>query len=73
MGVIGKLEVEVDIKSHGDLFHELFGQKPHDLPNITPDKVHTCNSHEGEFGKPGSVISWDYTLGIVFINSSLLI
>ncbi|CAO2823213.1 unnamed protein product [Amaranthus hypochondriacus] len=62
MGVIGKLEVEVDIKSHGDLFHELFGQKPHDLPNITPDKVHTCNSHEGEFGKPGSVISWDYTL-----------
>lgn len=63
MGVTGKLEVEVDIKCHGDIFHELFGQKPHNVPGITPDKIHTCDVHEGEFGKPGSIISWDYTLG----------
>ncbi|KAL2929996.1 MLP-like protein 31 [Bienertia sinuspersici] len=62
MGVKGKLDVEVDIKSHGDLFHELFGKKPHHVPNITPDKIHTCDVHEGDFGKPGSIISWNYTL-----------
>ncbi|XP_021837997.2 MLP-like protein 43 [Spinacia oleracea] len=62
MGVIGKLEVDVEIKSQGDLFHELFGQKPHHVANITPDKIHTCDVHEGHFGKPGSIICWDYTI-----------
>ncbi|KAL2901826.1 MLP-like protein 31 [Bienertia sinuspersici] len=62
MGVLGKMEVEVDIKSSGDVFHELFGSKPHHVSNITPDKVHGCNVHEGEFGQPGSVVAWDYTI-----------
>ncbi|KAJ8427287.1 hypothetical protein Cgig2_004338 [Carnegiea gigantea] len=63
MGIKGKLEVEVDIKISGDLFHELFGSRPHHVPNITPDKIHNCEVHEGEFGKPGSVLYWNYTLG----------
>jgi len=63
MGIIGKLEVEVDIKSSGDLFHELFESKPHHVSNFTPDKIHNCDVHEGEFGTPGSVICWDYTIG----------
>nr|AAC14179.1 major latex protein homolog [Mesembryanthemum crystallinum] len=62
MGITGKLEVEVDIKSCGDMFHELFGKKPHHVSNITPSKIHGCDVHEGEFGKPGSIINWDYTL-----------
>uniref|UniRef100_A0A7C8ZTL0 Bet v I/Major latex protein domain-containing protein n=1 Tax=Opuntia streptacantha TaxID=393608 RepID=A0A7C8ZTL0_OPUST len=63
MGIRGKLEVEVDIKSSGDLFHELFGSRPHEISNISPEKVHTCDLHEGEFGKTGSIIGWHYTLG----------
>ncbi|MGV7468058.1 hypothetical protein PJI21_29180, partial [Mycobacterium kansasii] len=58
----GKFEVEVDIKSCGDLFHELFKSKPHEISNISPDKVHGCEVHEGDFGHPGSIIKWDYTL-----------
>ncbi|KAK9698728.1 hypothetical protein RND81_08G126900 [Saponaria officinalis] len=62
MGVTGKLEIEVDIKSSGDVFHELFSVKPHHVTHITPDKVHGCELHEGDFGKPGSIILWEYTV-----------
>ncbi|KAK9698736.1 hypothetical protein RND81_08G127700 [Saponaria officinalis] len=51
MGVTGKLEIEVDIKSSGDVFHELLGNNPHHIPNIIPDKVHGCDLHEGDFGQ----------------------
>ncbi|XP_074316692.1 MLP-like protein 31 [Silene latifolia] len=60
MGVTGKLEVEIDIKHSGDVFHELFGTKPHHLTSIIPHKIHTCDVHEGEFGKPGSIVHWNY-------------
>ncbi|XP_074262937.1 MLP-like protein 31 [Silene latifolia] len=62
MGVSGKLEVEVDIKSSGDVFHELFKYNPNHMSNIVPDQIHACDLHEGEFGKPGSIIQWHYTL-----------
>ncbi|XP_074262938.1 MLP-like protein 31 [Silene latifolia] len=61
MGVIGKLEVEVDIKSSGDVFHELFKTNPNHVCNIVPDQIHACDVHEGEFGQIGSIIQWDYT------------
>ena len=63
MGIKGKLEVEVDVKVNGDIFQELFGSRPHHVPNIVPDKLHNCEVHQGEFGKPGSIIFWNYTLG----------
>ncbi|XP_074262936.1 MLP-like protein 43 [Silene latifolia] len=62
MGVTGRLEVEVDIKTSGDVFHELVGSKPHHVSNIVPDVVHGCDLHEGEFGQVGSVIQWEYTV-----------
>ncbi|KAL9231105.1 hypothetical protein vseg_006368 [Gypsophila vaccaria] len=61
MGVTGKLMIEVDIKSSGDVFHELLGNNPHQVSDIIPDKVHACDLHEGDFGKPGSTVQWDYT------------
>ncbi|KAH9612964.1 hypothetical protein KSS87_007648 [Heliosperma pusillum] len=62
MGVTGKLEVEVDIKSSGDVFHELLKLNPNHMSNIVPDQIHACDLHEGEFGKIGSIIEWKYTL-----------
>ncbi|XP_074262933.1 MLP-like protein 43 [Silene latifolia] len=62
MGVTGKLEVEVDIKASGDVFHELLGKRPHHVSNMVPDHIHGCDLHEGEFGELGSILKWDYTL-----------
>ncbi|KAL9231107.1 hypothetical protein vseg_006370 [Gypsophila vaccaria] len=61
MGVTGKFVIEVDIKSSGDVFHELIRNNPHHVSNIMPNEVHACDLHEGEFGQPGSIIEWDYT------------
>ncbi|KAK9698723.1 hypothetical protein RND81_08G126600, partial [Saponaria officinalis] len=61
MGVTGKLEIEVGNKASGDLFYNLFGGK-HDVTHIIPRKIHAFHVLNGDFGKPGSVIQWDYTL-----------
>lgn len=63
MGLTGKLFAQVEIKSDGDLFHHLFRHKPHHLSKISPKHVQSCDLHEGEFGKVGSVIFWKYVHG----------
>ncbi|KAL3625469.1 hypothetical protein CASFOL_030923 [Castilleja foliolosa] len=32
-----------------------------DFRRASPDKVHGCDLHEGEYGHAGSIISWSYT------------
>ncbi|KAK6134203.1 hypothetical protein DH2020_032059 [Rehmannia glutinosa] len=61
MGLKGKLISAMDIKSDGDVFHELFREKPHHVSGMSPDHVQNCDLHEGEWGKVGSIICWNYT------------
>jgi len=61
MGVIGKIEVKIEIKASGDVFHELFGSNPHEVSTIVPDHIHGVDLHEGEFGEVGSTLEWEYT------------
>uniref|UniRef100_A0A7C9ATC1 Bet v I/Major latex protein domain-containing protein n=1 Tax=Opuntia streptacantha TaxID=393608 RepID=A0A7C9ATC1_OPUST len=63
MGIRFKLEAEVDIKSSGDLFHELLLYQLHEIPNISPEKFHAFDLHEGQFDKTGSIFYVHYTLG----------
>ncbi|KAL0427002.1 UNVERIFIED_CONTAM: Kirola [Sesamum latifolium] len=46
----------------GDVFHHLFGSKPHHLANVTPAKIQACDLHHGSYGTDGAVIQWKYTL-----------
>ncbi|CAI9096012.1 OLC1v1032072C1 [Oldenlandia corymbosa var. corymbosa] len=57
----GKLVSQIEIKSSADVFHELFRKEPHQLSTISPDSVHNCELHDGDWGTVGSVISFDYT------------
>ncbi|XP_047308266.1 kirola-like [Impatiens glandulifera] len=50
---------QVEIKSDGDVFHELFRSKPHHISNISPTNY--LDLHEGDWGTVGSVIFWKYT------------
>ncbi|XP_073157911.1 kirola-like [Henckelia pumila] len=61
MGLIGKLVAATEFKAGGDVFHDLFKQRPQHISTASPDKVQGCDLHEGEFGKVGSIISWRYT------------
>ena len=63
-GLKRKLEGEIEIRvGAADVFHELYQDKPHEISNIHPEFVQACDLHHGAFGTPGSIISWQYTLG----------
>ncbi|XP_076912418.1 MLP-like protein 43 [Bidens hawaiensis] len=61
MALSGKITGYVEISKSGDIFHDLFRHKPHEMAAIVPDKIHDCELHEGERGAVGSVVSWHYT------------
>ncbi|KAL8035006.1 hypothetical protein ABFX02_12G068800 [Erythranthe guttata] len=60
MGLSGKLVSETNIKSDGDVFHEIFRERPHHVPNMSPE-IQNCDLHHGEWGTVGSIIFWSYT------------
>ncbi|KDP32317.1 hypothetical protein JCGZ_13242 [Jatropha curcas] len=56
----GKLEADVEIKASADKFHAVFGSIPHHVKHASPHNVQGCELHDGEFGKEGSVVFWNY-------------
>ncbi|XP_024990994.1 kirola-like [Cynara cardunculus var. scolymus] len=56
----GTLVKQVTIKSDGDVFHEIFRQRPHHISEMSPDHIKCVDLHEGEWGVVGSVIVWDF-------------
>ncbi|KAL2920975.1 MLP-like protein 43 [Bienertia sinuspersici] len=62
MGIKGKFEVEFDMNCNADILFELFTHRQQILCDISPSDVHGCELHEGEFGKVGSVIKWNFML-----------
>ncbi|KAM0012277.1 putative Bet v I/Major latex protein [Helianthus debilis subsp. tardiflorus] len=63
MSLSGKRVVQVEIKSRGDVFHELWKSNPHQIPSLTPTNIQNCQTHDGEVGTVGSVLFWNYSLG----------
>ncbi|EEF26971.1 MLP-like protein 28 [Ricinus communis] len=60
MALSGKMEVDVEIKTSADKFHDVMGGRPHHMTIASPQNIQTCDLHEGEFGKKGSVLYWNY-------------
>ncbi|KAJ4909549.1 MLP-like protein 28 [Raphanus sativus] len=58
--LLGKLEIEVEIKASAEKFHHMFAERPHHIPIATPGHIKGCDLHEGEWGKVGSIIVWNY-------------
>ncbi|CAA7022443.1 unnamed protein product [Microthlaspi erraticum] len=58
--LVGKLETEVEIKASAEKFHHMFTARPHHVSKATPGKIQACDLHEGEWGKVGSIISWNF-------------
>ncbi|KAL7132306.1 hypothetical protein ABFS83_12G064400 [Erythranthe nasuta] len=61
MELSGKLVSQIEIKSDGDVFHEILRERPHHISDMSPDHVQNCDLHEGQWGTVGSVIYWNYT------------
>nr|GMD26632.1 kirola-like [Ipomoea batatas] len=54
MGLKGKVLGQVEISFHGDVFHEIFRERPHHVPSMCS----TILGVEGQWGTVGSVIIW---------------
>ena len=73
-GLKRKFEGEIEIRvAGGDVFHELVHEKPHEINNIHPELIQGCDLHDGEFGTPGSVICWNYSIGMCRYISTFFI
>lgn len=63
MSLLGKVETDVQVKVAANKFHDVFACRPHHVSNMTPGNIQGCELHEGEFGKSGTVICWNYVHG----------
>ncbi|KAK1423128.1 hypothetical protein QVD17_18423 [Tagetes erecta] len=60
MALSGKRVFQFEIKSSGNLFHELWKTKPHELPSLTPTTIQNCQVLDGQVGTVGSILLWNY-------------
>ncbi|CAN0920963.1 MLP-like protein 31 [Linum grandiflorum] len=58
--VKGKLEAQFGIRLAAKEFHDIFSGRPHHVSNMAPTKIKNCAMHQGDWGKKGAVIVWDY-------------
>lgn len=64
MALNGKRVVQIEIKSNGDVFHDLWKANPQDISKISPTAIQNCNCYDGhEDGKVGSIHFWNYFHG----------
>ncbi|CAN1284721.1 MLP-like protein 43 [Linum perenne] len=59
----GKLEAQFWIRLPANEFHDIFSCRPHHVSNMAPNKIKNCAMHEGEWGKKGTIVVWDYIHG----------
>ncbi|CAH2066646.1 unnamed protein product [Thlaspi arvense] len=61
--LVGKLETDVEIKASAEQFHHMFTGKPHHVSKASPGNIQGCELHDGDWGKVGSIIFWNYVHG----------
>lgn len=64
----GKLVSQTEIKIDGDLFHTILKDRPHQISSMSPSHIQSCALHDGQWGKVGSLIVWNYTHGKYLIR-----
>ncbi|XP_010415780.1 PREDICTED: MLP-like protein 31 [Camelina sativa] len=58
--LVGKLETDMEIKNSAHKFYHMFAERPHHVSTASPGHIQNCELHEGEWGKVGAILFWDY-------------
>lgn len=61
--MVGEIETTIEIKAPAQKYYHMLTGKPKDLPQASPDNLQKCDVLEGEPGKVGRIISWNYVTG----------
>ena len=68
MVLIGKLVIDVEIQSPGDLFLEIFSTKKYDLPRICPDDdIQSIQLLTGHWGAVGGIVLTHFFVGKIML------
>ncbi|CAJ1932478.1 unnamed protein product [Sphenostylis stenocarpa] len=62
MGLSGKVEGEVEIEASAEKFFHVFRKQIHNLPNISSERIHGAQVHEGDWENLGSVKHWEFSI-----------
>lgn len=62
MDAVGKIEIEVQIESAANNFHQVLWRRPHHLANVSPN-IKKVELLEGDWGTLDSVINCHYVIG----------
>jgi len=65
------METKVHIKASAEQFYDVFCNRPYRIANILPQIIQSVQIHKGEWGTQGSIISWNYILGMDTSTSKL--
>ncbi|KAF3489172.1 hypothetical protein F2Q69_00054463 [Brassica cretica] len=57
---VGEIETSIEIKAPAQKYYHMLTRKPKDLPEASPDNLQRCDVLEGEPGKVGRILSWNY-------------
>ncbi|KAH0918156.1 hypothetical protein HID58_025816 [Brassica napus] len=60
--MVGEIETSIEIKAPAQKYYHMLTGKPKDLPEASPDNLQRCDVLEGEPGKVGRILSWNYNL-----------
>lgn len=71
----GKIEADVEIKAPATKFYHMFAVRPQDLSKASLENLKGCRVQEGEVGKVGTLLTWNYVQGkqnfTLYINNLL--
>lgn len=59
----GEIEADIEIKAPATKFYHMFAVRPQDVSKATPENVQRCDVNEGETGRVGTLLTWNYVHG----------
>lgn len=63
MALAGKQQVDLELNCSADKFYSMVKSQTHQLPNVSSDKVHGVEVHEGDWDSHGSIKLWKFCVG----------
>ncbi|KAJ0247637.1 MLP-like protein 34 [Hirschfeldia incana] len=58
----GEIKADVEIKAPATNFFHVFAMRPQDLSKTSPENFQGCRVEEGELGRVGTLLTWNYVL-----------
>ncbi|KAI9091343.1 hypothetical protein K1719_028154 [Acacia pycnantha] len=72
MSHFGKVEADVHLNASAKQLHGVFSSNPNHIAKITPTKMKSVTKLQGDWGKVGSILVWNYLLdGKSFVSKTV--